>query len=67
MQEPEEENVPEGQVDTHFPLEARRFEVQVRQKSAEPAQVPHEDEHAILATKFSVKVMRKEATTDGYR
>ena len=48
--------MPEGQVDTHFPLEARRFEVQVRQKSAEPAQVPHEDEHAILAIRFSVKL-----------
>lgn len=39
--------MPDGQVDTHFPLEARRFEVQVRQKSAEPAQVPHEDEHGV--------------------
>lgn len=59
--------MPDGQVDTHFPLEARRFEVQVRQKSAEPAQVPHEDEHAILAIRFSVKVRREKATTDGYR
>lgn len=41
-----EVKVPEGQVETHWPSEAKRFPVHVRQKSAEPAQVPHELEQA---------------------
>ena len=35
-----EVNVPEGHVETHWPPEAKRLPVHVRQKSAEPAQVP---------------------------
>jgi len=45
-QEPEDENVSEGQVDTHCPEEARRPELQVRQKSAEPKHVPQLEEQA---------------------
>ena len=47
MQEPEEENVFEGQVDAHFPEEARRPEAQVRQNVDEPAQVEQEESQAI--------------------
>lgn len=36
-----------GQVETHFPSAARRLPGQVKQKSAEPAQVPQEDEQAM--------------------
>jgi hypothetical protein len=41
-----EVKVPEGQVETHVPSEARRLPGQVRQKSAEPAHVPQEVEQA---------------------
>ena len=45
-QEPEDENVLDGQVDTHCPEEARRPELHVRQKSAEPRHVPQLEEQA---------------------
>ena len=47
LQAPEEVKVPVGQVETHWPEEASWLDVQVRQKSAEPRQVPQDDEHAI--------------------
>lgn len=45
-QEPPELNVLEGQVETHWPEEANCPELQVRQKSAVPIQVPHVEEQA---------------------
>jgi hypothetical protein len=45
-QDPEDENELDGQVDTHFPDEARRPELHVRQKSAEPKHVPQLEEQA---------------------
>lgn len=41
-----EVKVPAGHVETHWPSEAKRLPVHVRQKSAEPAQVPQELEQA---------------------
>ena len=46
-QVPEALKDPGGQTETHWPEEASCWFVQVRQKSAEPRQVPQGDEHAI--------------------
>lgn len=43
-----EVKVLEGQVETHLPSEAIRLPAQERQKSAEPAHVPHELEQAYM-------------------
>lgn len=49
-QEPEELNELEGQDVTQLPDEASLLSAQVRQKSAEPAQVPQEEEQARRAS-----------------
>lgn len=49
-QEPEELNELEGQDVTQLPDEASLLSAQVRQKSAEPAQVPQEEEQAVQVT-----------------
>lgn len=46
VHEPEDENVLDGQVETHCPEEARRPELHVRQKFAEPAHAPQLEEQA---------------------
>lgn len=45
-QEPEDENELDGNVDKHCPEEARRPELHVRQKSADPKHVPQLEEQA---------------------
>lgn len=44
--DPDELNVLEGHVETHFPSEASWLPAQVRQKVEDPAHVPQEESHA---------------------
>ena len=64
---PEGEKVPEGQVETHWPLEASWEEdEQVRQKLDAPIHVPQEESHAIEMN-VNLNVVKRRGDTYLYR